>query len=344
MPMKLDIKRKLLSRSDRVKSVDLHSTEPWICAALYNGNVHIWNIEAQQLIKTIEVCTNPVRAAKFVARKNWIVTGSDDMQLRVFNYNTLERIQQIEAHSDYIRSIAVHPTQPFILTCSDDMLIRLWDWENNWTCAQVFEGHNHYVMHIAFNPKDNNTFASASLDHTVKVWNLGSGTPNFTLEGHERGVNCVDYSTSGDKPYLASGSDDRTVKIWDYQTKACVQTLEGHAQNISSVLFHPELPIILTGSEDGTVRFWHANTYRLESTLNYGLERVWTMTCQRGKQIVGIGYDEGTVAISLGRDEPAMSMDASGKLVCARHSELVQANLRSLNFSGDGSEMIQVNK
>ncbi|CAH8656088.1 unnamed protein product [Schistosoma rodhaini] len=341
MPMKLDIKRKLLSRSDRVKSVDLHSTEPWICAALYNGNVHIWNIEAQQLIKTIEVCTSPVRAAKFVARKNWIVTGSDDMQLRVFNYNTLERIQQIEAHSDYIRSIVVHPTQPFILTCSDDMLIRLWDWENNWTCAQVFEGHNHYVMHLAFNPKDNNTFASASLDHTVKVWSLGSGTPNFTLEGHERGVNCVDYSTSGDKPYLASGSDDRTVKIWDYQTKACVQTLEGHAQNISSVLFHPELPIILTGSEDGTVRFWHANTYRLESTLNYGLERVWTMTCQRGKQIVGIGYDEGTVAISLGRDEPAMSMDASGKLVCARHSELVQANLRSLNFSGEGSEMIQ---
>lgn len=104
------------------------------------------------------------------------------------------------------------------------------------------------------------------------------------------------------------------------------------------------MPIILTGSEDGTVRFWHANTYRLESTLNYGLERVWTMTCQRGKQIVGIGYDEGTVAISLGRDEPAMSMDASGKLVCARHSELVQANLRSLNFSGDGSEMIQVDK
>lgn len=97
---------------------------------------------------------------------------------------------------------------------------------------QVFEGHNHYVMQLVFNPKDHNTFASASLDHTVKVWSLGSSTPNFTLEGHERGVNCVDYYLFGDKPYLASGSDDRTVKIWDYQTKACVQTLEGHAQNI----------------------------------------------------------------------------------------------------------------
>ncbi|CAH8656458.1 unnamed protein product [Dicrocoelium dendriticum] len=340
MPLRLDTKRKLLARSDRVKSVDIHPVEPWICAALYNGNVHVWNIDTQQLIKTFEVCQSPVRAVKFVARKNWILTGSDDLQLRVFNYNTLERVQQIEAHADYIRSIVVHPTLPFVLTSSDDMLIRLWDWEKNWTCAQVFEGHNHYVMQLVFNPKDNNTFASASLDHTVKVWSLGSSSPNFTLEGHERAVNCVDYYIFGDKPYLASGADDKTIKIWDYQTKACVQTLEGHAQNVSAVVFHPELPIILSGSEDGTVRVWHSSTFRLESTLNYGLERVWAMVCHRGKQTVGIGYDEGTVVISLGRDEPAMSMDGSGKLVCARHAELIQANLRSVTFGNDGLDIL----
>lgn len=51
----------------------------------------------------------------------------------------------------------------------------------------------------------------------VKVWQLGSKTPNFTLEGHEKGVNCIDYYSGGDKPYLISGADDRLVKIWDYQ-------------------------------------------------------------------------------------------------------------------------------
>ena len=53
---------------------------------------------------------------------------------------------------------------------SDDMLIKLWDWEKKWICTQVFEGHTHYVMQIVINPKDNNTFASCSLDRTVKVW------------------------------------------------------------------------------------------------------------------------------------------------------------------------------
>lgn len=51
----------------------------------------------------------------------------------------------------------------------DDMLIKLWDWDKKWSCSQVFEGHTHYVMQIVINPKDNNQFASASLDRTIKV-------------------------------------------------------------------------------------------------------------------------------------------------------------------------------
>ncbi|XP_050309549.1 coatomer subunit beta' [Anthonomus grandis grandis] len=331
MPLRLDIKRKLTARSDRVKAVDLHPTEPWMLCALYSGVVNVFNLDNQQLLKTFEVCDVPVRAAKFVPRKNWVVSGSDDMQLRVFNYNTLERVHKFEAHSDYVRCIVVHPTQPYILTSSDDMLIKLWNWDKAWACQQVFEGHSHYIMQIAINPKDNNTFASASLDRTIKVWQLGSPQANFTLEGHEKGVNCVDYYHAGDKPYLISGADDRLVKIWDYQNKTCVQTLEGHAENVTAVCFHPELPVVLTGSEDGTVRVWHANTHRLESSLNYGFERVWAITCLKGSNNVAIGYDEGSIMVKVGREEPAVSMDVNGgKIIWARHCELQQANLKAL--------------
>jgi len=330
MPLRLDVKRTLSARSDRVKCVDLHPTEPWLLASLYNGNAHIWNHQSQTLIKSFEVTDLPVRCGKFVARKNWVVTGSDDMTVRVFNYNTLEKVHGFEAHSDYLRCLQVHPTQPYLLSCSDDMSIKLWDWDKKWQNIQTFEGHTHYVMQIVINPKDNNQFASASLDRTIKVWQLGSPTPNFTLEGHEKGVNCVDYFHGGEKPYLVSGADDRLIKIWDYQNKTCVQTLEGHAQNVSSVMFHPELPIVMSGSEDGTVRIWHANTHRLESTLNYGMERVWGMASNKGSNNVAIGYDEGSIMVKLGREEPAMSMDSSGKIIFAKHSEILQANLKNL--------------
>ena len=94
-----------------------------------------------------------------------------------------------------------------------------------------------------------------------------------------------------------------------------IDLVSGLFQNIAAVCFHPELPVILTGSEDGTVRVWHANTYRLENTLNYGLERVWTIASLKGSNDVAIGYDEGSILIKLGREEPALSMDASGKIV-----------------------------
>lgn len=54
-PLRLDIKRRLTSRSDRVKCVDLHPTEPWMLCALYNGHVHVMNYENQQLFKDFEV-------------------------------------------------------------------------------------------------------------------------------------------------------------------------------------------------------------------------------------------------------------------------------------------------
>ena len=44
-PLRLEIKKKLSSRSDRVKCVDIHPTEPWVLSALYNGHVFIWDFE-----------------------------------------------------------------------------------------------------------------------------------------------------------------------------------------------------------------------------------------------------------------------------------------------------------
>lgn len=326
----MDIKKKLSSRSERVKSVDIHPTEPWVLSALYTGSIMIWNYDTQSLVKTIEVSSLPVRNAKFIARKQWIITSSDDMQIRVFNYNTMEKVTAFEAHTDYIRHLEVHPTLPCVLSCADDMLIKLWDWDKSWHCTQVFEGHGHYVMMVKFNPKDTNTFASASLDRTIRVWGLGSAHPHFALDGHERGVNCIDYYPGGDKPYLISGSDDRTVKIWDYQTKAIIHTLDGHGNNLTSVLYHPRLPIIISACEDGAVRMWHATTYRAETTLNYGMERAWSLAALKSSNKLAIGYDEGTVVLRLGHDTPVVSMDPSGKLIWTTNNDVHTASVKGI--------------
>uniref|UniRef100_A0A0D9YP38 Beta'-coat protein n=1 Tax=Oryza glumipatula TaxID=40148 RepID=A0A0D9YP38_9ORYZ len=326
--------RKLAQRSERVKSVDLHPTEPWILSSLYSGSVCIWNYQTQvcklfrakqeeTMVKSFEVTELPVRSSKFIARKQWVVAGADDMFIRVYNYNTMDKVKVFEAHTDYIRCVAVHPTQPFVLSSSDDMLIKLWDWDKGWMCTQIFEGHSHYVMQVTFNPKDTNTFASASLDRTVKVWSLGSPDPNFTLDGHSKGVNCVDYFTGGDRPYLITGSDDQTAK---------------------TALVVPFLSIIVLDPFNLTVD-WNNTllvSYRLENTLNYGLERVWALGYMKGSRRVVIGYDEGTIMIKIGREVPVASMDSSGKIIWSKHNEIQTVNIKTIgadNEIADGERL-----
>ena len=144
------VQKKLFSRSDRVKAVDFHPTEPWLLTGLYNGTVSIYNHDTGAVVKTFEVAEVPVRCVKFVARKNWFVAGSDDFQLRVFNYNTHEKVIAFEAHPDYIRCVTVHPTASIVLTGSDDMMIKAWDWDKGWKNIQVSALGLHSVLYSFF--------------------------------------------------------------------------------------------------------------------------------------------------------------------------------------------------
>ena len=104
-----------------------------------------------------------------------------------------------------------------------------------------------------------------------------------------------------------------------------MQTLEGHVHNVTSVCFHPELPLIASGSEDGTIRLWHTTTYRLENTLNYGFGRAWCLAFRKGSNDIAVGFDEGSIVLRLCREETAISMDNSCKIIWAKHNEVQPA-------------------
>jgi hypothetical protein len=68
---------------------------------------------------------------------------------------------------------------------------------------------------------------SASADHTLKIWDTGTGRALATLEGHAGAVNACAVTANGRR--VISASEDRTLKIWDTGTCACLFTHRGDA-------------------------------------------------------------------------------------------------------------------
>lgn len=110
--------------------------------------------------------------------------------------------QIFEGHSHYVMQVVFNP-KVLGAVCIAGMRVCVWCYVCVRARVSVCGGRSSawpgfkYFLSPSFPAQDTNTFASASLDRTIKVWSLGSPTPNLTLEGHEKGVNCVDYYGGG---------------------------------------------------------------------------------------------------------------------------------------------------
>ena len=341
--MKVNLKKRLVARTGKVKSLDFHPTFSWILLGLYNGSISIYDYNTQSSVQYLEVSPLPIRSAKFMPEKNYIICGSDDKKIRIYNYNTMEKIKEYEAHTDFIRSIAVHFKLPIFISSSDDGTINLYDAEKDFKLIRTYNEHKDFVMELAVNPKDYAMFASASSDKKIKIWSFMTNNSQMTLEGHLKGVNTVAFCSLNDKPYLASGGDDFIIKVWDYTNKHCIFTFEGHEGPITSVCFHPEIPILITASEDQTSKFYNINTSKLEDSKIFGYDIIWDIKAYKENNIIGFGCDEATIVVQMGSDEPLITFNQiQSKIIYAQQNNIFSLNLKQVSHETKDGEIINI--
>ena len=117
------------------------------------------------------------------------------------------------------------------------------------------------------------TLASASRDHTIKLWSPASGQHARTLAGHNNAVLMVVFDPKG--LILASGSDDHTVRLWDAESGKLLRTLEGHTGPVEVVAFSTDGHVLASKGGDGTVRLWSCETWETVAVVPEPTQSGW---------------------------------------------------------------------
>ncbi|KAM3277732.1 hypothetical protein ACQJBY_045558 [Aegilops geniculata] len=242
---------------------DVNLTKQWIITGHIRGYVCIWDGQTQRKVDSFKVSTDKVVLVKFIIRKQWFVAGAGDGFIHIYNYETKrQQVPSFTAHAGDLTSLAVHPSKPYLMSWSSDEM-KLWDWDKAWECTQTFKcKHSGYICQVMFDPKNTNSFVTASANHMIEVWDFDSPQCKYALSGHWDRVNCLDFFTHDNQQYLITGSSDCSAKIWDMHSNMCTHTLHASMSPVMSVMFHPNLQVLITGLEDGTVYLWSSTNFR----------------------------------------------------------------------------------
>jgi len=89
---------------------------------------------------------------------------------------------------------------------------RIWLYDADLRPVGALEGHTEAVRALAWSPQGDR-LASASLDDTVRVWDVASRQPLTVLTGHTDWVFAVAWSPDGTQ--LVSGGADDNIRLWD---------------------------------------------------------------------------------------------------------------------------------
>jgi cytochrome c len=150
----------------------------------------------------------PVRGDAVSSDGATALSGSFDSAAILWDLRHDTAVQVLRFHDSAVNSVALLQDGRAV-TAGADARIATWT-PGRIEPDAILAGHTAPVAALAVSP-DGSTLASASWDHTVRLWRLAGGAP-VVLEGHAQNVNGVAFMPDGTA--VVSAGYDATVRIW----------------------------------------------------------------------------------------------------------------------------------
>ncbi|MEY9228589.1 cytochrome c [Bradyrhizobium japonicum] len=229
----------------------------------------------------------PIRALAVSPDGDSLLSGSFDTAAIHWSLKSDTATEVLRYHADAVDAVAFLKDGRMV-TAGADARIAVW------TAGQqqpdlLLEGHSGPVVALAVSP-DGSKLASASWDHSVRLWSLTDGAARV-LEGHQQNVNGVAFAPDGMS--LVSVGYDLALRIWrlpDGQPE--VVTLPAP---LNAVTVAPDGEIVAGGS-DGKLRMLTTDG-KLSGEMAAGSKPIVALALSDDEALIAAAGIDGTVTI-----------------------------------------------
>lgn len=161
-------------------------------------------------------------------------------------------------HFQQVLGLCMVEQRKLLLSVGKDRTLRLWDprGARRAPCLATLHEHNGAVTSVVAEPDGNQAY-TASLDKSIKVWDLRTRRVMDTLLGHVSGVTCMDIY-SKNKP--VSGGADKVVRLWKVERDTHLM-FSKHTYSVDAVACS-DSDRYMSGGQDGGIHVWSGASKR----------------------------------------------------------------------------------
>lgn len=236
-----------------------------------------------------------------------IATASHDQTAKLWDASTLELLRTWSDYTNVVWGIAFSADGNLLATGSErngqgDITIYETD---SGKVRWHFQDHRRLVVALAFHPTKP-LLASASLDGSVRLWDIKEGQSLGLLHQFDQSVHRLAFRPDG--RWLAGACHDHHVVLWNFDTPEQLKArtpdrvLSGHKNAVWAVAFDSDGRTLASAADDGTIVLWDASTFHKITTLRADVAGIRALTFSGdGEMLAAAGFPHAGIIWHLGR-------------------------------------------
>jgi serine/threonine protein kinase/WD40 repeat protein len=208
----------------------------------------------------------------------------------------LHRAATTELHGHYPKeawAVAFSKDSSRLLSGGDDGLARTWDVATGNIQDQFEEHIPTLVTAVAYEPNNPRRVATASFDHTVRVWNSEQSDRSTVVLEHEDMVRNMAFVPG--KTSLLTISDDMKLRSWDYSKSQLEWEVKPSSSKLRCVAVHPDGRHAAVAGNDGVLRILSTDNGSELLTASSSGVQIWALAYSPLNDTWMVGTQLGTI-------------------------------------------------